>query len=227
MRITLDRQRSEGLRYLAAALGIVALMLSGCGGKLAPSTSQTPSTTPAAATTLPFEAQTFSSRQLGISFRCPRGWRVQADLSDFPSWGLASVEAITRVGEERQAGVTLLIKCVGIAKGEEPGPYLDAPLSYRADTLEFASASHEPITDVGFTRLGGLRLLSYQSKERIRPNEAAWPSFHLYSRNTGDGASPTQVIINAGAPDRDWSAQRETLLAVLSTMRFSTPRVDE
>jgi hypothetical protein len=211
------------MRLAVVLASAVAVLLGGCAAST-PTVQPSASAPPPSPSSLPLKGQTFSSPELGISFQCPSEWRIEANVSSFSWSGNGTIKAITRLGAERQAGVTLFVNSGRIAEAGPPGPYMDAPPSYLRD---LPSAPPGEMDNPRFMRLGGLRLLCYDGREQIRRWERRWPGLHLYSRSISAPARPTQVIISAGAPPADWEAQRKTLLAVLDSMRFTAPQVSK
>jgi hypothetical protein len=209
---------------LAAALAVAPA--AGCGVASSSEDPSAPEPTASAASpasVLPVPSKEFTAPELGVSLLYPATWGVKTEGS---LWSGGASVTLTSPGDGAPGGFVLLqARSDDAAAGATPKPFGDATAAdLEASILWEKAAGFEPAW-TGFRRLGGLRMAALQAAS------ADADPIRLLAFSSGSvGADGSQVSVVSCAvmvPESSWPEQRETLLAVLKTLRFSTPQPEQ
>jgi hypothetical protein len=183
----------HALKAALTLLAAAALLLAGCGSATPPnsaahSAAASPSA-PAAHFTVP--TKTFTSAQLGISFRYPASWQLDDSLdaaSTFAQQGDGMFVVHSPKGAKQQAGVEVHISSTRVFASKPAQPYMGVPAAAVHHLGTFDKQMKVRPIQVSIVVVAGLRLLSMDNgrhRASIRPVDrtSSWPGFTARSRS--------------------------------------------
>ncbi len=206
------------------ALAILAavLLIAGCGSTASPHSASPSPTASGAGFTVP--TKTFNSPAMGVVFRYPASWH----LNKRPIWGRngSSLLKQPNVGSVWLQGTSgSLVVDVLLWRphdGGQPFPFGDAGSH---DLVQARSSQDTKVLHSGLVRVGGLRLASV---EVVAP-WGTGPRLHSLALSSASAIDVqtihlSQLMLGVGSPPKHWTAERQTLTAILASMRFTTPQ---
>ena len=206
---------------LAALAALAAVMFPTCGCDAATAVQHRgspASSSTAANSSAPFAGVTkaFHSPALGVSFRYPASWRQS--------------QRVMRKGDQLSAGVwhvaLVSVNVVPSKTADGPTAAFTAATPADLDALRtYGAAVPGATTKVLHSALvviDGLRLAEIEYRDvRVQAGQATRHGLLLMSGGNGTGAS--LLTLSETAPASAWPRSRDTLKAILASMRFATP----
>ena len=194
---------------------LVASALAACSSSSPISTaSKNASPTPV----FPVPSKRFSSAALGVSFRYPAAWRAATP-------GVVMKDDDGTVGfRGRHGAVGLDVSFIRPAEHAPPFPFGNA------DSLDLSnqrSSTGDKVLHAGLVTMDDLRLVEIDSLGGALPGQVRWRFVQFSSAGMGGDLNTLRtslVLLYVACPASQWSAQRATLMAVLTSMRFARPK---
>ena len=217
----------------AAILIVAVLLIAGCGSAAAPHISASPQVSPTASSSAAgFSVPTkrFDNPSTGIALRYPSSWR-ESLASSFCQCPDGRLTFMDPAGDGTRV---LLAVQVSVSPGLEDNAATPLPSFQEADAGDLGFARHltraakERILHSGLVRLGGLRLAEVECLDPMRAplGNMGAHRINLYSAwKTSQGPSGQSLVqITVSAAPAAWRAEKPILMAVLESLRFSTPQ---
>ena len=171
------------------------------------------------------QTKLFRSPAIGVSFRYPASWsRAGTDQSG------ASGQAVVMFAAKSLPlpVLTISVESPAVLVGKKPGPFRDAEKAELQQALKDGETGPQSrVLASGFVRIDGLRLSGVESVDHS-VSAAGKQDDHRVELASSMSISPTLTTSTYDAvivvPQQAWDSERDTILAVLASMRFSTPR---
>jgi hypothetical protein len=214
------------MRPPIAIFAAAVLLIAGCGSGTPLKPASPSLKTSAAGFTMP--TKLFSSPELGISLHYPATW-METTVGSFKTQGIAALTFRSPRVRATRARVAVMVSSGRVLSGKSPLPYIDAGANDLRLARQDQVGSRERILHAGFMQLDGLRLTEVEYVDTVPTplSKVRSRTIELRSGSGMFGAGPdgSQVKIGLVAPLRDWHTEKATLLAILESMRFSTPQL--
>lgn len=201
------------MKFALATLA-AALLVAGCASSHSVASPQSSGPSLSALT------ENFSNAAMGVSFRYPASWKR---LPDQP--GDKTGDGVTFEGST--GAVQVLVNydySYAYGKAKSPLPFANArPSDLRVLIAQLAPSKivRSQIVPHGRLRVATMEFLADDPPEAPLPGSV----HEILSASAQSGASRSQIRIAVYCAARQWAASRATLLAVLASVRFSTPHV--
>jgi hypothetical protein len=173
--------------------------------------------------------KTFTSAQLGLSFRYPATWRLDDSpdaATTFAQQGEGDFIVHSPKGAVQQAGVQVMINSTRVFANAPAQPYGSVAATAVRDLQKFnKQIKHRPVK-ASIVTVDGLQLLSMGMGTGATPywGRGRWRERDMFSRDGTSLPWSTMLRIGLFTPASQWQAEQPLLNAILASMRFSTPK---